>query len=124
MNNLKCIILLLFSVLGLFANAEDETITFTPVVAHSAEPVSGNDNPDEMNYENITISADMANFNYNSSKPYYRLFSYAQLTISSESRIKKVVLYKHSSSPKEFSLDGKKNKELKENKFFQLEVSF
>ena len=113
MNYLKSLILILFTFVCFSAHAEDETITFTPVVAHSSEPVIGNDNPDEMNYGNITISADMANFNYNSSTPYYRLFSYALLTISSESRIKTVVLYKHSSSPKPFSLDGTKNKGIK-----------
>ena len=113
MNYLKSLILILFTFVCFSAHAEDETIKFTPVVAHSTEPISGNNKPDEMNYGNITISADMANFNYNSSTPYYRLFSYALLTISSESRIKKVVLYKHSSSPKPFSLDGTKNKGIK-----------
>ena len=110
MNNLKCIILLLFSVLGLFANAEDEPITFTPssvTTARTTTYVSGSS--DEMSFNGISIYGNKADFSNRSNRGYYKLFAYSGITISAESRIKKVTLYKHSSSSNKFSLDTSNN---------------
>lgn len=110
MNNLKCIILLLFSVLGLFANAEDEPITFTPssvTTARTTTYVSGSS--DEMSFNGISIYGNEADFSNRSNRGYYKLFAYSGITISAESRIKKVTLYKHSSSSNKFSLDTSNN---------------
>ena len=109
MNNLKCIILLLFSVLGLFANAEDETITFTPSVAHSTTPIEGSNSPDQMSYEGITISAQYANLNYSTTKPYYRIFKYALITFTAESNITKIVLNRYTSGGTTFLENKRRN---------------
>lgn len=116
MNNLKCIILLLFSVLGLFANAEDETITFTPSVDKSTKTSHNTSKaePDMMTKDGITISSSDAFFNVENPSV-YKIYDDASLTISADTKLKKIVLDRYTQSGNEFEAYTKMNKDIPGN---------
>ena len=113
MNNLKCIILLLFSVLGLFANAEDETITFTPSVDKSSKTSHNTSKaePDMMTKDGITISSSDAFFNVENPSV-YKIYDDASLTISADTKLKEIVLYRYTQGGNEFEAYTKMNKDI------------
>ena len=110
MNNLKCIILLLFSVLGLFANAEDETITFLPSVDKSTKTSHNTSKaePDMMTKDGITISSSDAFFNVENPSV-YKIYDDASLTISADTKLKMIVLYRDTQSGNKFEAYTKMN---------------
>ena len=117
MNNLKCIILLLFSVLGLFANAEDETITFLPSVDKSTKTSHNTSkvDPDVLIKDGVIIACSDADFratfvNNNS----YRTYVDAVFTFTAEANIKSIKLsrYTGSSSSKIFKANTTTNNKI------------
>ena len=80
--------------MGLFANAEDETITFLPSVDKStkASHLSSLAEPDMMTKDGITISSSDAFFNVKNTSV-YKIYDDASLTISADTKLKKIVLW-------------------------------